>query len=146
VREASDLVLSLGASATAIPSATIPHALPELLAMHFVPRSDTRCESARLTGTENSCTGPLEPALVNMPLTRRMAMGVITHRVHCCEPAKEPAHFAVFTGLQDQVPMVGQQLIRQDRNFILLQPFGKDSFERRVAPVGCTQPTGVAEQ
>jgi hypothetical protein len=66
-----------------------------------------------------------------MPLTRRLAMGVITHRVRCCDPAKEPTHFAVLAWLQNQVPMVGQQLIRQDRNFLLLQPFGKDSLERR---------------
>jgi len=72
----------------------------------------------------------LAAALVNMALARRMIVSVITHRVRRGDPTQELAHPSAFVRTENQMPMIGQQLIGKQRNRIALQALGKDALER----------------
>lgn len=56
-------------------------------------------------------------------------MRVVAHRVGGGDPAEKLAHLAVSPGPQDQVPVVGHQLVREQLDLIPLEPRGEDVLE-----------------
>jgi len=71
----------------------------------------------------------LEPSLIDVSLTGRVVVGVITHRMRDGDPAQEFAHLAVAIGPEHQMPMVGHQNVTVQFDVAALPTFREDAFE-----------------
>jgi len=72
------------------------------------------------------------PALVHRALPDRVAMMMPTHRVGRGYPLHEPRERQRSLRLDDEVPMVAEDAVRQEAHGILLQAFFKGRQERAI--------------
>jgi hypothetical protein len=68
--------------------------------------------------------------LVNMAQSAGVIMSMIAHGVGAAHPAHEPTHLAVHKRTQDEVIVIGHQLVRKQLYLMDLKRFVKDSLER----------------
>jgi hypothetical protein len=74
----------------------------------------------------------LEPALIEMAGPRRVMMGVPTHRMGVSQPPKESGDLMLRFRANNEMPVIGHHAIRKDWQFLSLERFNHNLFERII--------------
>ena len=77
----------------------------------------------------------LESPLIDVPMIGSVITGVIANGVSRRDPPQEIAHRTVPVRPQNELPMIGHQLKREQRNIIAFQPLGENFLEGCVVRV-----------
>ena len=74
----------------------------------------------------------LEPTLIEMAGPLRVMMGVPTHRMGVGQPPKESGNLMLRFRANNEMPVIGHHAIRKDWQFLSLERFNDNPFERII--------------